>query len=140
MRLHIHIPSAHREYAIMYDELMDDFADWLSAQLKEHSWSMMDFSKRSGISHSQISRVMAGLRPPGDLFLEKTAEALHIPLVDVYRIAGRLPMESPREDPRYLYVAKIAEVAGQLVKDSDLKELLYLAEMKLENQEEEEGK
>ncbi len=76
--------------------------------MKKRDWSQADLSRISGISPSQISRVLMGERGFGEETLKNIAEALQLPIEIVYRAAGLLPAESEDDilDKTILYLAK----------------------------------
>lgn len=113
-----------------------DFSEWLFAQLRSRNLNQMQFARKAKISHPQVSRVLSGIYKPGIEFLNRTSVALQIPLESVYKAAGLLPEAEKKDDS--IYVQELRSIAGKLVRDADIKELVYLARIKLENQEKEE--
>jgi len=67
------------------------FTDWLQNELTVREWTQADLSRRSGVSASQITRVMSGERGIGNDGLVNIARALNLPAVNVFRAAGILP-------------------------------------------------
>jgi len=115
-----------------------EFSEWLLELLNSRNMSMSEFSKRSGISQSQVSRVINGLFNPGTEFLNRTSKALNIPIEAAYQAAGIFPEEE--QEPNNIYTQELNSIVGKLVRDADVKELIYLARLKLDNQEKEKGK
>lgn len=70
--------------------------------------------------------------------MNKCAKAFNLPREIVYRAAGILPPEKGKSDN--LYVQELCEIVPRLVRESDLRELVYLANLKLEEQEKEKEK
>lgn len=89
--------------------------------------------RRSGVSDAHISRIASGYFQPGQDFLNKCAKAFNLSREIVYRAAGILPPEKKASDN--LYVQELCEIVPRLVREEDLRELVYLANLKLENQE-----
>jgi transcriptional regulator with XRE-family HTH domain len=68
-----------------------EFSNWLVKQLDEREWTQADLSKRSGVTTSQISRILSGTRGIGIDACLAIARAFHIPEERVFRKAGFLP-------------------------------------------------
>jgi len=68
-----------------------ELEDWLAKQLKDNKLSMRELARRSKITHSTISDVMAGKRPPTSDFCKAISGALKVPQVEVEILAGILP-------------------------------------------------
>jgi transcriptional regulator with XRE-family HTH domain len=78
----------------------NDFSDWLSNLLVEKDMSQAELSRRSGISPSQISKLINRQSPPGKTTCEAIAKAFGISVITVYRHAGILP-PGPDDDVRF---------------------------------------
>jgi transcriptional regulator with XRE-family HTH domain len=68
-----------------------EFSNWLIEQLDKREWTQADLSKRSGVTTSQISRILSGTRGIGIDACRAIARAFHIPEERVFRKAGFLP-------------------------------------------------
>lgn len=64
---------------------------WLLNEMNRRKWSQSDLARESGLSQSQISRVVSGLRPPGNEFCNAIAKAFGIPPHQVFVMAGLMP-------------------------------------------------
>ena len=74
------------------------FEDWLSAQMKQRSWSQAQLARESGVSRQTISYWFSGKsKKPDQESLQKIADALGLPVEEVYRAAGILPGVSNKE-------------------------------------------
>ncbi len=67
---------------------MIKFADWLQETLDERGLSRADLSRLSGISPSQISKILNLQSAPGKTALQSIALALKVPQETLYRKAG----------------------------------------------------
>lgn len=94
--------DAHGDNACGYNRCKMEyleFSDWLQSELKKRGWDQADLVKRSGISQSQVSRIMNGMRRPGPEATTSIAKALHIPTDEAFRRAGLLPPENTNLTP-----------------------------------------
>ena len=64
------------------------FIDFLNNELSNRGLSKADFSKLSGISQSQISRVLGGKNSPGMGFIQSASDALNLPREFLLEKAG----------------------------------------------------
>uniref|UniRef100_A0A6M3JEI9 Putative DNA binding, helix-turn-helix domain containing protein n=1 Tax=viral metagenome TaxID=1070528 RepID=A0A6M3JEI9_9ZZZZ len=78
---------------------MDNFTEWLLAEIDKRKWTQADLSRASGLTTAGISRILSGSRGAGIDALNAIAGAFNYPLETVYRQAGLLPPSSPN-DPR----------------------------------------
>ena len=69
---------------------MQDFADWLQAELDRRNWNKSDFSRASGLDTGFISNVLNRVRRPGEKFCQRTAKAFGLNEQDVFYQAGLL--------------------------------------------------
>lgn len=60
----------------------------LRERLQQHSWSMRKFSERTNIDTATISRIINGKRQANLTHLERFADVLHIPLVELLALIG----------------------------------------------------
>lgn len=67
------------------------FDEWLKTELSERGWDQAELAQRSGISTTQISRLMNKARSPGPEACLGIARAFRVPAEDVFRRAGLLP-------------------------------------------------
>jgi transcriptional regulator with XRE-family HTH domain len=106
---------------------MNNFYEWLQAEIEDRNWSQAEFAKKSGISASQVSRVISGLRPPGNEFIEATSHALRLPPEEVFRRAGLLPPKPVKTEA----IEELLHLASDLPPDQ-VQELIDLARLKLD--------
>lgn len=85
------MPSGIMPVGIIWHMQEADFSTWLQDQLNERGWDQADLVRRSGVSQSQVSRIMTGMRKPGPEVSRAIARALHITSDEVFRVAGILP-------------------------------------------------
>jgi transcriptional regulator with XRE-family HTH domain len=108
----------------------NNFPEWLNLQLRERNMSQTEFAHRSDNSDAQVSRVLSGESLPGIDFLNGTAKALGVSLEFVLTQAGWLSEKDKDSD----YVQELTEKARHLLRDEDIQELIYIANMKLQRQ------
>jgi transcriptional regulator with XRE-family HTH domain len=70
---------------------MPDFVKWLTGEITRRGWVDAEFARRGVISPQAVNQVINGVTNPGLKFYQATAQALEIPLEDVFRLAGILP-------------------------------------------------
>jgi len=91
---------------------MEEFTEWLRAEMEERGWENVDLAREAGVSDPQVSRVLSGSRGAGPDFCVAVARALGRDPVYVFRRAGLLPAaEDPTRDPAF---AKLWAVMRQL--------------------------
>lgn len=73
------------------------FGLWLRVLLKERSLSMRKFSEHTDIDTATISRIVNGKRKANLQHLERFADCLDVPLVDLFEAAG-YPVEQKQSD------------------------------------------
>jgi transcriptional regulator with XRE-family HTH domain len=108
-------------YAIV--TTVETFGHWLMEEMKTRDWSMSELARRCNVSHVAISRLINGERRPGDELCHSIANALGIPVVQVFRRAGKLPPAPDRDES----IERILFYYDQMSKD-DQARLLKLAE------------
>lgn len=112
-----------------------DFSTWLQNELDTRGWTKAELSRRSGISASQVTRIMNREQNPGQESLESIARALRLPPETVLRAAGLLPQkadQSPNFD-ELLYVF-------EQMTDDEQNELLAMGRLKIEMREKRRGR
>lgn len=67
------------------------FSKWLKNKLDEKGWKANQLSYYSGLSESEISRLLRGEREPSFKSTEKICQTLKIPLSGALHITGLLP-------------------------------------------------
>jgi transcriptional regulator with XRE-family HTH domain len=72
-------------------EERNDLAKWLEEELSKRGWSHRELGRRSGMSQTSVSGVIAGTRPVGADFCVKVAKPLHANPERILRMAGILP-------------------------------------------------
>lgn len=88
------------------------FQEWLNKQLFDRNLIPADITKRTGLSSSQISRIISGEREPGIDALIAIADALYLPRSQVFVAAGIL--ENNNLDPK---IESLAYRISKLPKD-----------------------
>ncbi len=78
---------------------MEDFADFVTREMNQRGWDQSKLSRLSGITTSQMSRVINRESRPGVDFCKRLARAFEMRDVDVMRIAGLV--ESDPETNEY---------------------------------------
>ena len=101
------------------------FIAWLDAELAQRRWSYHQLARRSGLSHSMLSRVRRG-GAPGWSLCRAVAAALDLPPEQVLRQAGLLPPVSPEQAEYEAFRHLLAQLSGE-----DRQELLEIARLKL---------
>lgn len=76
----------------------DQFAEWLTRQLRRREWSGADLSRRMGSGNSTVTMWLNGYRMPSPASAERLADVLGIDLDVVLAQAGHRPLE-PDIDP-----------------------------------------
>jgi transcriptional regulator with XRE-family HTH domain len=108
-----------------------NFPKWLNDQLENRGWSQAELARRSGISPSQISRLINDSRGIREKSVLGISNALKIPPEDVYREAGLLPRVTQKKSQ----LEELDHLASLLSRD-DLQEVIDYARHRLEKQEE----
>lgn len=73
-----------------------DFPQWLQNQMDERGWGQAELAKRSKVNRQVIWSYLNRRRnKPDEDVLKKIAEALEIPVEQIYRAAGILSAEEP---------------------------------------------
>ncbi len=69
-----------------------DYVNWLYAQMQERDWSQADLARASGLNKQSIHYYLTqSSKPVHAHALAKIADALGLPVEEVYRAAGFLP-------------------------------------------------
>lgn len=102
--------------------------------MNDKQWSQAELARRSGLSRTSISYVISGQANPGDALCRAIAKAFQIPIDDVYRVAGLLPVK-PNADET---VSEITHIYHELDEDNR-QELLDYARLRLNKQEREQS-
>ncbi|HEY4761633.1 MAG TPA: helix-turn-helix transcriptional regulator [Thermoguttaceae bacterium] len=74
----------------MFPVTITDFAEWLEKELIEQKVTQAELSRRSGISPSQISKILNMQSSPGPEACTAIARALDLPEEEVFRHAELL--------------------------------------------------
>ena len=69
----------------------NDLASWLNIQLNETGWSQRELARRAGVSHSTVSQVLSLQQRPTWDFCAGIAQALRVPVDEVFVLAGLKP-------------------------------------------------
>lgn len=75
--------------------MVDDFSDWVNAELESRGWGYSELSRRSGLSVSGISSMMTGQRQPGLDMCKGIARAFGMRPEEVLYQAGLLKRPPP---------------------------------------------
>jgi len=75
-----------------------DFAEWLRLEMDKAGVSQAELSRRSGISPSQISKILSMQSAPGKVALMAIADALRLPSETVFIAAGMI-RSKPEDTP-----------------------------------------
>jgi transcriptional regulator with XRE-family HTH domain len=103
-----------------------NFSEWLRSQLDTAGITQAELSRRSGLSPSQVSKLLSMQSPPGKTAITAIAGALHIPKETVMRAAGLLPSVTDN-DPRVERLLYLFNQLGDIDKD----EIIQFEEMKI---------
>jgi transcriptional regulator with XRE-family HTH domain len=102
-----------------------DFPQWLHKELKKRDWSQVDLSRKTGISTTQVARILSGERGFGVEALVAISTALNVSPVTVLRIAGLLPPGPDDkinfEDWKYLLEKMTPEERDEIWRFSQMK-------------------
>lgn len=120
-------------FRVMNEKL--DFVDYLLMNMEEKGLIPADITKRSGLSPSQVSKILNRESPPGKKAIDNFAIALRLPVDDLYRRAGILPVK-PSDDET---VSEITHIYHNLT-DENREDLLDYARSRLQKQEREASK
>ena len=112
-----------------------EFWKWLNGQLEEHEWSDSDLAKKSGFSHSVISKARNGIQAIGYEACAKIADALYVPRSTVWKLAGYAPKESGTSPERDEWNG-LFDMLGE----PDREEMLQIARLKAKRGEKRERK
>jgi transcriptional regulator with XRE-family HTH domain len=78
---------------------MENFPEWVQAELDKRGWSRLEASRRAEVSASMFDKVINGYANPGPDFCTGVARAFSMPVETVFRHAGLLPeIHAPMED------------------------------------------
>lgn len=72
-------------------DMSDTLVRWLNNEMNQHGLSLRGMAKLAGTSHTTVSDVLSGIRPPTWDFCVKVAGALKVSPERVLRMAGHLP-------------------------------------------------
>ena len=95
------------------------FVEWLLAKLRERGWSYSELGRRGGFSHSAISHIVNDGASPGHKLIKGIAKAFDMPVAEVMRQAGQLPLPSGEENE-----AELLALFRQLPEDEQERILL----------------
>ena len=84
------------------------FAEWLSDQLEKEDITQTELAKRAGVTAGAINNVAKDRRDPTADMAIAIAKGLRLPVIDVLRVAGYLPIvEEPVTDSYKKILEKI---------------------------------
>lgn len=75
----------------------EEFGSWIVQELERLGWSRSELARRANFSPSRVDQVVNGIGDPGDKFCRGVARAFGLPVEEVLRRAGRLPVISDEE-------------------------------------------
>lgn len=75
-----------------------DFVSWIEDELEKREWSRSDLARKSGVTPTQVTRVLSRKQGPGQDFIEGIARAFNLPLDVVYQKANLLPTKNKRDE------------------------------------------
>lgn len=78
--------------------LLETLTSWIGTELERRDWSYSELARRSNVSQSMISKVMAGHANPGVDFIIGIAQAFGVPREFAFRKAGLLPPEDTEDE------------------------------------------
>jgi transcriptional regulator with XRE-family HTH domain len=81
---------------------------WLNAEIATRRWSQSDLARKSGLNRSVINKILSESSKPTPETCLALADALKIPVIQIYRITGLLPPE-PKEDPLVQLITYLSE-------------------------------
>lgn len=112
-----------------------DLVEFLLLEMRSKSITPADITKRTGLSASQVSKVLNRESPAGAKAIECFAQALSLPIDVLYQHAGILPKplrhDEKRQELVHLY---------EMMNDDNKEDQIAYARMKLEKQDREEKK
>lgn len=74
------------------------FSEWLSQKMNLENITQADLARMAGLSTGAISNLINQVRSPSPEALRKIAKALNVSPDRIFRIAGLLPPESPKDE------------------------------------------
>jgi transcriptional regulator with XRE-family HTH domain len=69
------------------------FGTWLDRELQQKGWSQSEAARRGEMSSQMINAIINGQANPGLESCQGIARAFKLPLEDVFRLAGILPVK-----------------------------------------------
>jgi transcriptional regulator with XRE-family HTH domain len=102
----------------------NSFSSWIIDELNKRGLSQAELSRRSGISAGAISHVINGNRQPGIDFCEGIAKAFHLPVEQIFRLAGIFPQS--QDDEYSKEAAHLVSLMPDDMKQTAVRYLRYL--------------
>lgn len=90
--------------------MKNSFGEWLREQIKKSGNTQVEFSRKIGITQSQLSRMLSGERGTSNETLESIARILRIPIEEIFRKADILPSTQINTE----YQERLAYIFDQL--------------------------
>lgn len=112
-----------------------ELSEWLKTTLEEQEMSQAELARRSGLSASQISRIISMTSTPSQDAIVSIARSLHVPAEHLLRVIGTLP-PTPELDPE---LEEASSYFFQLSRD-DRDEIIALMLLKIKRRERERGR
>ena len=107
---------------------ISDFSEWLQNVLKEKELIQADLVRLSGLSPSQVSKIINLHSPPGDKAIQAISKALQLDANIVYRAAGKIPKVTIKQAT----MEELESIISQLPPDQ-VDELLEIGRLKVKN-------
>lgn len=101
--------------------------DWINRELGTRKLSIRELGRKTGIDHSDISKILSGKKEPQLRFYEEIAKIFDEPIEKILQLAGILP----NRDVEQLTFAELFE-AGRRLSPEQRKELLDYADFLLQ--------
>jgi transcriptional regulator with XRE-family HTH domain len=99
---------------------------WLSQELDRRGWSHRELARRGNISHSLVSKTIAGDMPASADFCIKVAQTLEASPEMVLRLAGILPPTFPASPSDDKMLQELVELARNLEPEDKQQVLDYI--------------
>lgn len=93
--------------------------DFVLGHLEEQNLSLREIAQKSDLQPSHLSEVLNGKRKPSPRFINKLADSLGIPRIELYHAAGLVNLEDDEQ-----FVAQLREVVNKEPQFRKLLEML----------------
>lgn len=113
---------------------MEQFVEWLQAELDQRGWLASDLARRAGLGSGTLSQLMNGYRNPGPDVCRSIAHALKVPEEEVFRRAGLLSPKPELSDQ----AEELRSIIG-LLKEENVAYVAEIARWRLNQQAQEDN-